>query len=126
MPLFSENKPILTRRQAFAAVPAPVPGIEALPSDDGRALLLVARRRPFRRRWLERIAPVARERRIELDEIGAQVWRRIDGRRDVRTLIHDFTAEFHVDRKEAEAAVVEFLKALMKRGLITLQVPPEP
>ena len=85
--------------------------------------MLVVQRKPFRSRWLERLAPVIRERRIELDEIGSRVWRRLDGHRDVRCLIQDFAREYHVDRREAEAVVVEFLKSLMRRGLITMQIP---
>ncbi len=123
MPLFGSKDPKLSRDQAFSACPVHRPGIRMLSADDGDALLLVVKRPPFRSKLLERLAPVVRERRIELDEIGAQVWHWIDGRRTVRELVRAFSDKFGVNHREAEVAVVEFLKSLMTRGLISMEVP---
>ncbi|NOY81113.1 MAG: PqqD family protein [Kiritimatiellaeota bacterium] len=123
MPLFGSKAPKLSRGQAFSALPVRRPGVSMFPADGGEALLLVVKRPPFRSKWLERLAPVVRERRIELDEIGAQVWQWIDGRRTVRELVRAFSDKFDVNRREAEVAVVEFLKSLMTRGLISMEIP---
>jgi hypothetical protein len=100
--------------------------VAAYPSDDGKALLLVLRRRPFRPAWVERLAPVWRERRIELDGLGSWVWRTLDGQRCVGQVVELFSVEFAVNRREAEVAVTEFLASLMKRGLIAMQIPRQP
>jgi hypothetical protein len=65
----------------------------------------------------------SREKRFELDALGAWVWKRIDGTRRVEALIQEFAAEQRVNGREAEVAVVAFLKVLAKRGLIALAVP---
>ena len=98
-------------------------GVKSHASDDGRALMLVVRRKPFRSRLIEAVAPVVRERRIELDEVGTAVWNMLDGRRSVREVIERFSEEFGVNRREAEVSVLDFLKSLMGRGLLSMQVP---
>ena len=98
-------------------------GVESYPSDDGGALMLVVQREPFRNRLLQAVAPVVRERRIELDEVGTAVWRMLDGQRSVREVIGRFSEEFGVNRREAEVSVLDFLKSLMGRGLLSMQVP---
>lgn len=123
MSLFERKRPELSRDQAFLSVPVPNRGVRALPADSGEAILLVIRRPPLRPEWLERFAPVVRERRIELDDIGSQVWTWIDGQRTVRSLCRTFAETFDVNRREAEVAVAEFLKSLMKRGVISMQIP---
>lgn len=107
----------------MGAVPVPNGGVKSYTSDDGRALMLVVRREPFRNRLLQAVMPVVKERRIELDEVGTAVWRMLDGRRSVREVIGQFSEEFGVNRREAEVSVLDFLKSLLGRGLVSMQVP---
>ena len=119
----SKTEPRLDRSQSMGAIPVPNRGVESYPSDDGGALMLVVQREPFRNRLLQAVAPVVRERRIELDEVGTAVWRMLDGQRSVREVIGRFSEEFGVNRREAEVSVLDFLKSLMGRGLLSMQVP---
>ncbi|HVX83257.1 MAG TPA: PqqD family protein [Phycisphaerae bacterium] len=64
-----------------------------------------------------------REKTFELDALGTWVWKRMDGTRRVEELIRQFAAEQRVNVREAEVAIVAFLKMLAKRGLVALAVP---
>jgi hypothetical protein len=57
-------------------------------------------------------------RRIfSLNPVGAFVWSRLDGGRDVVGLCSDVAAEFDVSSSEAEESVREFLAQLVDAGL---------
>ena len=62
------------------------------------------------------------EKSFDLDELGAFVWESIDGRRHVEDLIRRFAGEKRVNLREAEVAVLAFLKTLAQRNLIALAV----
>jgi hypothetical protein len=64
-----------------------------------------------------------REKTFELDRLGAWVWERLAEVPTVEHLIQDFAREQRVNLREAEVAVVAFLKLLTRRGLIALAAP---
>jgi hypothetical protein len=84
----------------------------------------------FRRRHVHRFlawlmhAPQRVE--VELDDIGAFVVERLDGRRSLRQLADELAAHLKLSRRESEAALAQFMSALMRRGLARLAPPPEP
>jgi hypothetical protein len=59
-------------------------------------------------------------RKLQLDELGSQVWLLIDGKRRVSELISEFAAASTFTSQEAEISVTAFLRELGKRGLIIL------
>jgi hypothetical protein len=59
-------------------------------------------------------------RSLELDPVGSFVWRAVDGRTTVRQLIWRMVAEYKLNRKEAEVALLDFLRQLSSRNLIAL------
>ena len=64
----------------------------------------------------------ATKKSFDLDELGAFVWDSADGRRTVEGVIRHFAAEKRVNVREAEVAVLAFLKMLAKRNLLALAV----
>lgn len=60
-------------------------------------------------------------RKLELDELGSQVWIALDGERSVGEIIQTFSAESMITSQEAELSVTTFLRALGKRGLIVIR-----
>ncbi len=72
--------------------------------------------------WLLR-APARTE--VELDDIGAWVVERLDGR-PLDRLAGELAAHLRLTRREAEVALADFLVALRRRGLAELQAPPLP
>src|SRR5689334_11449339 len=83
--------------------------------------LLRLRGPEFRRRhvhrfiaWLMR-APARVE--VELDDIGTFVVERMDGRRSLQQLADELAAHLKLTKREAEAALAQFMTALIRRGL---------
>lgn len=62
------------------------------------------------------------EKSFELDELGEFVWQSVDGTRTVEGLIRHFASEKRVNLREAEVAVLAFLKMLAKKNLLALRV----
>lgn len=58
---------------------------------------------------------------VELDEMGAFVWRHIDGGRSVRDIARAFAETYEVQPREAELAVTAFIKTIGQRGIIGLK-----
>jgi len=66
-------------------------------------------------------SPQMRFRKLELDSIGTDVWRMIDGKRTVQEIIDEF-AQFHqLPKAESESAITQFLRDLGQRGLIGMR-----
>jgi hypothetical protein len=92
---------------------------------DGGALRL---RVPLRRAgrlarawcWLLRL-PAAVE--VELDDIGAFVVERLDGR-TLGALADDLAGHLQLSRREAEVALADFMRLLSARRLVALERPP--
>ncbi len=57
-------------------------------------------------------------RRLELDPVGSFVWRTADGKNTVRELIWKLAAEYQLNRRDAEVALIDFLGKLSQRNLI--------
>lgn len=52
-----------------------------------------------------------------LDEIGAFLWRRLDGRHSLEQVVDELVAEYEVEPARATADVQDFLAQLMAAGL---------
>ena len=61
------------------------------------------------------------QERLQLDNLGTEVWKMIDGKRTVRDIVDAFAETHQLEGREAEMAVTQFLRDLGKRGLIGLQ-----
>jgi hypothetical protein len=53
-----------------------------------------------------------------LNEVGAMIWRLIDGKRTTRQLSEAVRDEYDVEAAEAEKDVLDFLRSLEDAGLI--------
>lgn len=101
----------------------PVQNSSATLSDgpDGKLLVEVPLKRPG---WLippiSWVLPFSTHRRVELDAVGATVFRACDGEHSVEEIIEAF-AELHaLDFREAQLPVTQFLRQMTQRGLIAL------
>lgn len=70
-------------------------------------------------RWLSRSdAPMIR--RFELDELGREVWCMVGERLTVREMIERFAREHKLNLREAEVALISYLRTLASRRIIAL------
>ncbi|RLG58581.1 MAG: PqqD family protein [Candidatus Hydrothermarchaeota archaeon] len=53
-----------------------------------------------------------------LNPVGARVWELLDGKRSVRDIVEALVEEFEVEKEEAEADVVHFLRQLEQIGAV--------
>ncbi len=60
-------------------------------------------------------------KKLQLDETGSSVWKMIDGRNDVKSIIKAVSENSGLTMQEAEISVTTFLRELGRRGLIQLQ-----
>jgi len=56
-----------------------------------------------------------------LDDVGASVWRMLDGPRRVDELVDALLGEYEVDREECQRDVIALLGELAVRGLIEIR-----
>ena len=55
-----------------------------------------------------------------LDGLGAFIWRRLDGVRDLAAVLADIVAEYDVPADTATRDLLEFTAALAESGLVTV------
>jgi len=53
-----------------------------------------------------------------LDGLGAFIWKRLDGRRDLASVLADIVAEYDVAADVAQADLLEFAEALLAAGIV--------
>lgn len=56
---------------------------------------------------------------IHLNEVAAEIWRIIDGKRKISEIVDHIQKDFDVDRKQAEKDTLEFIKSLSNINLVT-------
>ena len=71
---------------------------------------------------LGRFQPPVLERKVRLDEIGEFVFKLIDNQRSALEIIELFLAKYRINRREATLSVVEFLKSLVKRRIVSIVI----
>lgn len=89
----------------------------------GGARITIRRRRPGWLAppvsWLIRPALTAT---IELDALGATLWRDCDGRRNVEMIVVEFAQRHALTFHEARSAVTGYLKGLVQRGALAVEL----
>lgn len=133
MRLFRSSKkteppvPAISRTEALACTPVIVPGVSSQQLDTGNVLLeyplalkplLRAIFLKFNKDYTEKLT-----RKLQLDELGSQVWQTLDGKRNVGEVIQIFAKESMITNQEAELSVTTFLRELGRRGLIVIKEP---
>ncbi len=123
---FTSRRQPVDRRRSLALKPVRNPDVPWSPQDayDGPVTINI----PLERRavpkplvWIA--SKLARKtppniRKLQLDPVGSFVWRSADGQRSVRELIWLLADEYHLNRRDAEVALLEFLGQLSQRNLI--------
>ncbi|MBD3320208.1 MAG: PqqD family peptide modification chaperone [Chitinivibrionales bacterium] len=80
---------------------------------------------PMRKRWymnppVSWLFPFSRYRRISLDTPGQEVWEACDGMHTMEQIIDKFAVRHFLSFHEARLSVMEFVRQLMRRGMLVL------
>ena len=103
-------------RNALVAWEANAGGEDAAPG----VQLTVPRRDDKVGQLLSRLFQMPATKTIELDEFGAAVWEKCDGKHSVEQLVHFTATAYKLNRRQAEVSVVSFMRMLAQRRLIGL------
>lgn len=88
---------------------------------DGSMLVSIPIPRPkFLVPPLNWILPFSPYRRVELEPVGSGVLGMCDGRRTVEAIIEEFAIDHKLSFRESQLAVTQFLRQLMRRGLVVI------
>ena len=80
--------------------------------------------KPWIAKWVRRFKGTAQNsgfRKLQLDNLGTEVWKMIDGKRTVQDIVVRFARIHQLGARESESAVTQFLRDLGKRGVIGLR-----
>jgi hypothetical protein len=120
-----KRNPHLSRAQALDCKPVKNIHVKATRLDTGEILLTyAAAMRPWLAGLIRRFGgPSDRSftKKLQLDELGTQMWDLIDGSTTVQSLIQRFAEDYQLHLKEAEVSVSRFLRELGRRGIIGLR-----
>jgi len=91
--------------------------------DDGSVAITV-KRSPEKdlRPPLSWIVPVQREKQTRLDELGRLVWDLCDGNRTVEQVVDVFAGQHDLTFHEGRVSVTEYLKELIRRGILAVEM----
>ena len=89
------------------------------------ATLTMPRRESGYTQILSRIFQIPATKTIELDEFGAAVWEKCDGKHSVENLVGFTSRTYKLNRRQAEVSVVSFMRMLAQRRLIGLEKIPK-
>jgi hypothetical protein len=106
----------------MTAVPVPN-SAAAVEERDGGLVVLVALSYPGWLRGARRLLKLRPCRRYRLDGVGLDVYRRLDGRRNLADLAQELREEHRLTFYEARALILGYVRTLMSKGLVVLAAP---
>ena len=112
----------LTREQALASRPMHHPEVIEHETDDGCVRLTLPTEGKVRKRFWHWLMVPPAHRSVTLDEIGTVVWRSCDGERRVSDVVDLLARKYKLNRREGEQSTMAFMKQLMERALLLMQV----
>lgn len=124
----ARKEPVLTRAAAMACIPLRHPRVHETVLENGLVQLtypIVVRSFLTGLKMMVRFQGAGgsdgRQKKVELDNLGTEVWQMIDGHCTVGRMAVRFARAHKLSQAEAESAVTQFLHTLGKRGIIGMQ-----
>jgi len=117
------QRPQLTRDDLLASRPVLNQAVSWSLDDQQEVRIEIPRRDVWWVNLLAKIIYTPKKRTIALDEVGSVVWKMIDERKTVQAMIGQLAAQYKLNRREAEAALIAYLRTLAKKNLVGFEVP---
>jgi hypothetical protein len=121
---FKKKKKPLSRERFLGSRPVLNPTVKTEESEEGVITLVVPVDRSGLPMLFGKGLSLPKERKIQLDEIGTKVWKKIDGSMTMAELSKWMADEFKVTQREAEVSLGIYLDKLIEKGLVGVIVPP--
>lgn len=119
MNLFGTKAPMLDRGTALSGHPVQLPASQR-EVKDGKLHVTIEFRRPGWQRVMG--ADAICDRTFALDDYGREVYEACDGKTNVSQLVNRFAKNHSITVAESEVAIASFLKTLMRRGMIVMEM----
>ncbi len=117
--------PTITRDEALNGIPVINPVITVIEQDDSTLVLEYPLAfKPLFSQLLKRFSQQEEQeviKKLELDEMGSEVFTLIDGTQNVREIILEFAKNKNITLQEAETAITTYLRELGKRKIIAIK-----
>jgi len=120
--MLRRRRPRLTPEEVLRSRPVRNDSLSTEELEDGGLRVHTQRREDWWVKLLGIVFPIPRERRLELDVVGRQVWELCDGEHTLREMISIFQERHKLTRAEAEWSLRNYLKDLGRRGLVGFAV----
>jgi hypothetical protein len=102
----------------------PVHHSESAWEEDEKGLhVKIPRKRTLLFRFFSKFLPLARERRVLLDEQGAFVWSLCDGEHQIKEIAKKLSERYNMRVSDAEAALDLYFVQLSKQNLVGFVLP---
>lgn len=118
--------PRISPEQVLLSRPVRNTSLKTEKIERGGLRLIIPRRREWWARVLAVVFPIPRERRLELDPVGEEVWELCDGNHTLRQMIAVFQERHKLTRAEAEWSLRTYLRDLGKRNLVAFAIEKKP
>lgn len=120
-----KKKPELSRTMVLRARPLRNPSAR-WETEEGETIITIPLKPKGRgAKLLSRFFPSPEEKQIALDEIGSEVWALCDGQITIEQIIKKIAEKYKLNRKEAEASILEYLRQLSRKRLIIALADPQ-
>jgi len=116
------KKPNISRTAAMTARPVQAPPVKTERKDD-KLYVTVQFERPGWQRMLG--ADRFCRKTFGLDTYGEEVYEACNGKTTVKHIVKKFSKKHHLSTQEASLSVSKFMKTLMMKGLVGMELPLE-
>lgn len=100
------------------------PSVEVEETDEGEIVLTISYNPSLGVKILARLFFVPTTRIITLDKIGADIWKMCDGEKKVEDIVSEISRRYKLGRREAEVAIITYIKKLGDRGALDIAMDP--
>ena len=114
--------PQFTPQQLLAARPVRNALVQWTQDEAGMVTLTIERRADVKTRLLAVVFPIPPRRRLELDDLGSEVWEMCDGEVPLREMMERVARKHKLSLREAEQSLRKFLNDLAQRGLVGFKI----
>ncbi len=121
--LKSRKQPQLTKDDLLASRPVLNQAVKWYLNDEEVIQIDIPRRDTWWVSLLSKVIYTPKKRTIALDEVGTSVWQMIEEHKTVSVMIKQLAKEFKLNRREAEASLIAYLRTLAKKKLVGFEVP---
>ena len=124
---FKKKKRLLSRERFLLSRPVINPMIKTEESEDGAVVLVIPVQRSGIPNVLSKSLSIPEQKKVQLDEVGSKVWKKIDGKATMSDLSKWMESEFKISQREAEISLNTYFQKLTEKGLVGMIVPlPKP